>query len=165
MSIKVDKSVWNNIKKSLKNIDDYSIDTGWFSGQNYGPDNDNLPMAFVAALNELGHVNRSDAAIPGAITPPRPFMRIGFTGFLKTSSSQKAFQSVIESVLKGQSAFSAMERITPFLGQGLKQIMNSWTAPPNASLTISLKGFDDPLRDSGQLIANANSRVRRKGAS
>lgn len=165
MSVKVDKSVWNNLKKGLRALDDYSIDTGWFSGQNYGSDNDSLPMAFVAAMNELGHVNRSDAAIPGAITPPRPFMRIGFTAFLKTSSSQKAFQSVIESVMRGQSAFSAMERVTPMLGQGLRQIMNNWTAPPNAALTIKLKGFDDPLKETGQLIANANSRVRRKGAS
>ncbi|MNR01716.1 hypothetical protein D3C85_1175340 [compost metagenome] len=162
MSVKVDKSVWNQLKKDLKKLDDVQLSIGWFPENQYGSDNNNLPMAYVAALNEFGHVNGSDAAIPGAITPPRPFMRAGFIPALKAGANKKDFQFVIEQALKGKSPLVAMQQIAPNLEKTLKKIMEGWSTPPNAPLTVELKGFNDPLKRSGELIDSVTAKVEKK---
>ena len=37
--------------------------------------------------------------------------------------------------------------------------MIDWDNPKNAALTIKLKGFDDPLRETGRLIESVKAKV------
>lgn len=162
MSVKVDKSVWEKLKKDLKKMDGLQISVGWFPENQYGSDNNNLPMAYVAALNEFGHVNGSDSLVPGAITPARPFMRAGFVPALKAGANKKDFQFVIKQVLEGKSALMAMQQIAPNLEKTLRKTMIDWSTPPNAALTEELKGFNDPLIETSQLVANVTAKVEKK---
>lgn len=162
--LKVDKSGWEKLKKNLKELDQNQVNLGWFEGQKYGPENANLPMAYVASLNETGHINGADAAFPGAITPPRPFMRVGLRDALKSGSNKLQFKYMIEAVLAGQTTLSVLQKSTSIFEQTLRQVMLNWDTPPNASMTVALKGFNDPLRNTGELIANVTAKVEKKGS-
>ena len=163
--LKVDKSGWEKLKKDLKELDQNEVQVGWFPGQNYGPENSNLPMAYVAKLDEEGHINGADAAFPGAITPPRPFMRVGLRDALKSGSNKLQFKYMIEAVLAGQSTLSVLQKSTSIFEQTLRQVMLDWDSPRNSDKTEELKGFNDPLRNTGELIANVTAKVEKKGSS
>jgi hypothetical protein len=161
--LKVDKSGWNKLRKDLMKIDESEIQVGWFEQNRYGPDNSNLPMAYVAALNEMGHVNGADAMIPGAITPPRPFMRVGFRQAMTTTAAKAEFKKMIQKIISGQSSLVALKQSANFFENLLQKVMRDWDTPPNASLTIEMKGFNDPLRNTGELIDNVTAKVSKRG--
>lgn len=161
--LKVDKSGWEKLKKNLKELADNEIQTGWFPEQRYGPENDNLPMATVARLDEEGHINGPTALFPGAITPPRPFMRVGFRDALKLGENKQQFKYMIEAVMSGQSTLIVMQKSLPVFEQTLRKVMLDWNTPPNAPVTVEMKGFNDPLRNTGELIANVTAKVAKKG--
>ena len=163
--LKVDKSGWDKLKKDLIKLDQNEIQLGWFPENQYGPENSNLPMATVAQMNEEGHRNNADAAFPNAITPPRPFMRVGLKDALKGGPNKLQFKYMIEAVLAGQSSLSVMQKSLPIFEQTLRQVMLDWDTPRNSPVTVELKGFDDPLRNSGELIANVTAKVEKKGAN
>ena len=160
--LKVDKSAWEKIKKNLLKADTHEVQLGWFPENVYGSDNSNLPMAYVARLNEEGHVNGFDSLVPGAITPPRPFMRVGLAGALKAGANKDDFKDMVQAVLTGKSVLTAMQKSTTNFERTLRKVMLDWDTPPNAPLTIEMKGFDDPLINSGELIANVTAKVDKK---
>lgn len=163
--LKVDKSGWEKLKKSLKQADTYTVNVGWFEENVYGPDNSNLPMAYVAKLNEEGHVNGFDSLVPGAITPPRPFMRVGLKGAFKAGANKDDFKDMISALLQGKSVLTAMQKSTTNFERTLRKVMLDWDTPRNAPLTIEMKGFDDPLVNSSELIANVTAKVEKKGSN
>lgn len=144
---------WDAIKKNLlKNIP--SIETGWFEGQNYGSDNDNLPYATVAQWNNEGHRNDN-----GTVTPPRPFMTMGLAAAMAAGANRDDFKDMIQAVASGKSVLTVLNKAGTNFERTLRKVMLDWDTPRNAPLTIELKGFDDPLVETSELIANVNSRV------
>lgn len=149
---------WEKIRKQLlKDIP--SIKTGWFQGQNYGSDNDNLPYAQVAFLNEEGHINGAGSAFPGSITPPRPFMRVGLAVAIKAGANKDDFKDMIEAVASGKSILIAMQKTTNNFERTLRKVMLDWDTPMNSPKTEELKGFNNPLVETSELIANVTSKV------
>lgn len=162
MAIKLtkDTKVWETLKKNLmKTIPE--IQTGWFAENVYGSDNDNLQMAQVAQWNNEGHVNGANSAVPGSITPPRPFMTVGLSSAMKTGANKDDFQDMISAVTQGRDVMRVMETSGKNFERTLRKVMIDWDTPPNSPVTIELKGFDNPLIDSSELIANINSRVEK----
>lgn len=162
--LRVDKSGWDKIKKNLLKADTHEVQLGWFPENVYGSDNSNLPMAYVAKLNEEGHVNGFDSLVSGAITPPRPFMRVGLKSALKAGANKDDFKDMVQAVLSGQSILTAMQKTTTNFERTLRKVMLDWDTPRNAPLTVEMKGFDNPLVESSELIANVTAKVERKGA-
>lgn len=153
MKITKNTAQWEKIRKQLlKDIP--SIKTGWFQGQNYGSDNDNLPYATVAQWNNEGHINDN-----GSLTPPRPFMTVGFSGALAAGANKDDFKDMIQAVAKGDSVLTVLNKVGTNLERTLRKVMLDWDTPRNAPLTIALKGFDNPLVESSELIANVTSKV------
>lgn len=160
MAIKLtkDTKVWEAVKKNLmKTIPE--IHTGWFAENVYGSDNDNLQMAQVAQWNNEGHVNGANSAVPGSITPPRPFMTVGLKAALKAGANKDDFKDMIEAVASGKEVMTVLNKAGTNFERTLRKVMIDWDTPRNAPLTIELKGFDDPLVDSSELIANINSKI------
>lgn len=162
--LKVDKSGWEKVKKNLQQAATNEVQLGWFPESVYGPENSNLPMATVAQLNEEGHINGSDSLVPGAITPPRPFMRVGLKGALVAGANKDDFRDMIEALLTGKSVLAAMQKSTGNFERTLRKVMLDWDTPRNAPLTVEMKGFDDPLVETSQLIANVTAKVEKKGS-
>lgn len=160
----VDKSGWNKLKKELLKADSHEVQLGWFEGQNYGSDNENLPYAQVAQWNNEGHINGTSSLVPGAITPPRPFMTVGLKGALKAGANKDDFKDMIEALLQGKSILTAMKKSTTNFERTLRKVMLDWDTPRNAPLTVEMKGFDNPLVDSSELIANVTAKVEKKGS-
>ena len=158
MNYTVDLSGWEKLKKNLIKLDNTEIQVGWMDTK-YGSDNYNLYHAYVAALNEFGHTNGADSLVPGAQTPPRPFMRVGFRDYMKSSRGAANFQAVINSIFAGQLTLKAYGMIGPVLVKALQGVMDAWDTPPNARLTVELKGFNDPLNKTHELIDNVNFEI------
>lgn len=87
--------------------------------------------------------------------PARPFMR--------TTINEKSpkWGDSLAYVLKA-SGYDAKRAFTS-MGQGIqgqiRQTIAHWADPPNAKLTVKIKGFDKPLTDEGFLQQNINYEV------
>lgn len=161
-NLKVDKSGWEKLKKELELLAQNEIHLGWFSGQIHS--GSNVPMAEIAKDLEEGHVNGPTAMFPGAVTPPRPYMRVGLSAALTAGANKQQFLAMIQAVSEGKSSLAAMEQTLPYFEHTLKKVMLDWDTPRNSPATIALKGFDDPLYNSGELIANATAKIAKKGS-
>lgn len=163
MGLTVDKRQWEKLKKNFIEAQKVEGRLGWFPEARYGPENENLQMAQVAKWNEEGHNNGSGALIPGAETPPRPFMRVSLRNELVSGSNDKEFRRMVEAVAEGKSILQPLKQAGNEFKNTLRQVMIDFDDPKNAALTIQLKGFDDPLINSGQLVANVDYKVSKKG--
>ena len=119
----------------------------------YGSDNDNLPHAQVAQWIEEGVASKN--------IPPRPYMRVGFRDSLAKGANDASFKRMVAAVANGQDVFRAFHREGDSFRQTLRQTMIDWDTPPNSPVTIELKGFDDPLIESSELISNVSSKTVR----
>ena len=155
MKLTVDKKVWNNLKKSLKLAENIEDQVGWFPENQYGSDNDNLPMAQVANWLEEGVASKN--------IPPRPFMRVGFKAALSKGANDASFKRIVTAVANGQDVFKALHKEGDSFRQTLRQVMIDWDTPRNAPTTVELKGFDDPLIETSELISNITSKTTKRG--
>lgn len=155
MKLAVDKRVWLDLKKSFAKAEMFEDQLGWFEDNRYGSDNDNLPMSQVAQWIEEGVASKN--------IPPRPYMRVGLRGALMKGSNDASFKRIITAVANGQDVFKALHREGDSFRQTLRQVMIDWDTPPNAPTTIELKGFDDPLIESSELISNVSVKTAKRG--
>ena len=155
MKLTVDKSVWNNLKKSFAKAEMLEDRLGWFEENQYGSDNENLPMAQVAQWQNEGVASKN--------IPPRPFFTVGFPGALKKGANDASFKRIVTAVANGQDVFKALHKEGDSFRQTLRQVMIDWDTPRNAPLTVELKGFDDPLIETSELISNITSKTTKRG--
>lgn len=149
-----DTKVWTQMKKNLRKGKS-QINNGWFEGQNYGPDNGNLPMAQVAQWVEEGHAN--GGIFSGTITPPRPAIR---AMFIPTIAEADEFVAraipMIDSVAQGKMTWKKLhEKLAPSVLHLFKYTLKSYNIIPNKPVTVKLKGFNDPWVETGTLIESA----------
>lgn len=154
MAVKKDLSVWNNLKKGFNRQPDTNVDVGWFN-EYYGPENDNLPVATVAAWMEHGHPRDY---------PPRPFIRQGFIPRLAGKEYRPIFTQIATNILTGQGSVLTQANVLGVLMvKGLQNEIIAWDTPPNSLSTISKKGFNDPLIETGKMLESVEYRIRRGG--
>lgn len=154
MKLTVDKRVWQNLKKSFAKAEVYEDQLGW-QDTAYGSDNESLPHAQVAQWIEEGVASKN--------IPPRPYMRVGLRGALMKGSNDVSFKRIITAVANGKDVFKALHKEGDSFRQALRQVMMDWDTPPNAPTTIELKGFDDPLIESSELISNISVKTVNRG--
>lgn len=160
MSVKVDKKVWENIKKDLRKGNDLELNIGFFPGAVY---QDGTQVAYVAMLNEEGHINGPGAVFPGAITPARPFMRVGFKSVIQSKKYEKIFKDSIERILEGKSTFNSEYKIIGAVAtKDLKDVIDDWMSPPNAPITVEIKGENNPLILSGHMRDSVDYKVEKE---
>jgi len=155
MKLTVDKKVWNNLKKSFAKAEMFEDQVGWQADAVYGSDNENLPMAQVAQWQEEGVASKN--------IPPRPFMRVGFKAALSKGANDASFKRIVTSVANGQDVFKALHKEGDSFRQTLRQVMIDWDTPRNAPTTVEIKGFDDPLIETSELISNITSKTTKRG--
>lgn len=153
MKLTVDRKVWVNLKKEFVKAESLQTEVGW-DGTSYGPSNDNLSHAQVARWQDEG--------VPLQNIPPRPFFKVGFRDALLDGKNADSFKRIVSAVANGQDTFKAMYREGDSFRQTLRQVMLDWDTPPNAALTVELKGFDDPLIETSELVSNVSAKVVRK---
>lgn len=158
-NVEKNDKLWQQMKKRLTALDGIEARVGWFSGQNYGPENNNLPIAQVAQWNEEG----TPAAGWGGPTPSRPFIRSFFIGLKKS----KAFRDFMANEIKyyiegGGTSRHLAQRVGRFVRQGIRETIEKWTYISNATATIELKGFNDPLVETGTMAKSVSVKIVRE---
>lgn len=155
--LKVDKSGWNKLKKELLKGSNQEVQVGIVEPTNYGPDNDNLSVAQVWQWQEEG--------LPAKNIPARPAIRVGFMALIKKGSYDKIFAESMQRIAEGKSTFKQeYTRIGVQAQVDLKKAVADWDTPRNAPLTVELKGFDNPLIDSGLLYDSIDFKVEKRGS-
>lgn len=142
MKITKDLSVWNNLKKGFIRASSEDVKVGWINSS-YGPDNDNLHHAQVAQWIEEGVASQN--------IPPRPFMRVGLPNALK-GVDKESFKALALSVATGEQTLKPLKAVGVETSKTLAGVMEGWTTPMNAPMTIELKGFNNPLVETHELI-------------
>lgn len=137
MSLKVDKKVWEAMKKKFRQADSIQLSVGFFEEDRYGPENENLPVAYIARIQDAG-----------LGVPQRAFMSggQGLWGIVRAGPYEKEYINALRRTILNLSTKSQeLSKIGTFLVQDTKEIIEQWSSPPNAALTVELKGFNDPL--------------------
>lgn len=134
-NLKIDLRGVKVLQKRLAQLQQSSVEVGFFPEDTYGPDNDNLNVAAVAWMQEKGAGN----------FPSRPF----FTNTLKDSNVRHLLASQLryaaEAALTPRGNF---ERALKGAGEALKmEVQYSIETYPghNSKWWADFKGKDDPL--------------------
>ena len=155
MKVTVDKSVWEKMKSNLRTGDNLEIRLGIFPESVYGPENDNLPVAQVFKWNEEG----TETA------PPRPAFRVGFLAPVRKGIYDSYFKESLKDILEGRTTFSKeYKSLGTMMEKDLKEVIEDWSTPPNAPLTVELKGFNNPLIETEKMLNSVESRVVKRNS-
>ena len=146
-----DTRVWEAMKKNLKKGKGVSVNVGFFD-EMYGPENDSLFVAQVAKWQEEG----TDKI------PMRPFIRAGF--MIKNIEKQEwitpQVKAMVSAVALGQLSWNQLyQRLGPVFVEIMKKEIELWQIPMNAPKTVELKGFNNPLIDTGRMLDSVEYRV------
>lgn len=158
ISVKTNTKPWEKMRKILLEGKHKAEDVGWMDGKVH-PNEPDVLVAQIASWLEQGTINQNGNEIP-----PRPYIRQGFIPYLKSSGVLKQWGvQYLPLIMTGKMTWESFyEKIGPELVKILQKIMYDWQNPPNAPLTIELKGFNDPLKETGFLIESIQSRIGRK---
>ena len=106
-----------------------------------------IPVAQVAMANEYG--------VPERNVPPRPFMDKTFRWY------NKKWLRTIEGLIYDTMNFKAvLEDMGPTVVADIQSVIEDLDNPPNAPSTIKIKGFNNPLIDSGQMLNSVRYEVK-----
>jgi hypothetical protein len=150
-----DDKVWRAMKKNLLKGQTLAVKVGFFEDSVYGSENDNLPVAQVAQWQEEGTES----------IPMRPFIRAGF--MIKEIEKHKWINAQviqwIDAVARGRMSWTQLyNHLGPVFVKMMQKEIENWRIPMNAPLTVELKGFNDPLIDTGKMMDSVNYRLGRK---
>jgi hypothetical protein len=157
VKVKQDTKVWEKMVRNLSKHQGTAVEVGFWGDIHKS----GVSVAQVASWNEEGHVNGGKFA--GTITPPRPFIRVGFMRLLRNPIWMNKYYKDIHNIAIGNLTWKNLhERMAEELKDKMKLAILEWKTPPNSATTIALKGFNDPLIDSGQMYDSVKARIGRK---
>lgn len=154
-----DTREWKRIKRQLLAANRKSLQIGWFDGELHSQATENgppIPLAQLAKWLHDGTVNSNGRSIP-----PRKFIQNGFMVYLRNrpefeASLRRALPMILAGSLTWDRFYESMGKQMVEL---MQMVMDSWSSPANAPLTIALKGRDDPLDKTGELISKVKWRL------
>lgn len=150
-----DKSKWLRMKRNLRNGARQELQIGFFREDSYGVENNNLPVATVAAWQDKGAPFIGDKHIPA-----RPFMSVGLKDLLKSPVYTNKYKQSFLHVLESNSTFSKeYHKLSIAVVPKLKKIIDGWYTPPNTPSTIEGKGFNNPLIETGKMKDSVRAKV------
>lgn len=143
--------------KRMQQLNGTQVEVGFFEEDRYGPDNHNLPVAFVAWLNEYGH----SISLQGV--PERPFMHETFGDAMSQFHMARAMRNIaMAAITDGRSVHSLLKKLGKMVGDMLEVAIDDYPGH-NSPETIERKGKDDPLRDTDKMINSVKFQVHKGG--
>ncbi len=157
----IDDSEWKKMKSRLSKGFNLEVEVGFFPNSVYP---DGTPVATVAYLNEEGHTNGPSAMIPGAITPARPFIRAGFMPEVREQKwLTPQLLKQITLIAEGRSTWEQLyKKLGPVFTFMMQDQISKWAIPANSALTVRMKGSNDPLIDTGQMMESVDYMLGRR---
>lgn len=155
VKLTINNKPWKRIERNLKRGGNQIVRVGFFDGMY--PNGVSVPM--VAAWNEEGHRTGW-----GGYSPPRPFIRVGFMKEIKQRKWLIKYLPYVHRIAQGTMTWKSLNQL---IAQELVDIMKKnildWDTPQNSSTTIKIKGFNDPLINTGRMYDRVKAKVVRKG--
>lgn len=152
VKLKFDEKPWKKMEGRLKRFKSKSVKTGWW--RSYYPDG--TSVAQVAAWNEEGHLNGGMFA--GTYTPPRPFIRTGFLP--KAKVVLKEYSRLFFLHLEGNVGVSDFwNSVSKELEEKMKESILEFKVPGNSPVTVSIKGFNDPLINTSTMYDSVKTQL------
>lgn len=140
------------LKNALKELKGIEGKVGWFESAKY---ENGTPVAYAAALNELGH----------GPTPPRPFMRPTASAN-KDKWAQTAAQGAKMTFQGLSTATEVMGMLTEQAEGDVSKTIANLHSPALSPITIELRAMkkrDPGLKITGATVGIAAARVRQPG--
>lgn len=140
--------------KRLDKLDGTELSAGFYEEDRYGPENHNLSVATVAAMNEFGT----------KYNPTRPFMSDAFSDSMNQLYMARGMKNVFIDVIKGGTGSQRLMNTLGKLTAGMIQysIQDYASRGGNSAATIALKkGRDTPLIDSGKMLESVKFYIHR----
>ena len=140
---------YTKILKETKYLDDKAAAVGFLQGADY---QDGTPIAHIAAIQEFGSTKKN--------IPERPFFRNWL------SKGKRAINAIVETligqILDGNLTVDKGLKTLGIYGVGeLKKSIIDLRNPANAPATIARKGSSNPLIDTGTMLNNVDSEIRK----
>lgn len=156
-----DTKEWERIKARLMQTSPRQIDVGWFEEAKYP---DGTPVAWIAMLNEYGYMTTGKYS---GYHPPRPFFRTFLKEYItNTILVNSNIAPKVAAVAEGRMSWATLHRqIGEQLVEWVRKKILETNSPHNTPLTISLKGFDDPLIETGRMYDTVRYKLSRKARS
>ena len=153
VTIKCNTKEWEKMKRRLQRADK-AVEVGWW--QTMHPTG--VPVASIVQWQEEGFYNPSTSAFPGAYTPPRPFVRVDFMKQIPSLVNDYAikFDMIARGTIRKSVFYNEMKDDLVNL---LKKTMLDYSSPANSPTTVEIKGFDDPLINTGTTYDSIKSRL------
>lgn len=114
-----------------------------------------LPVAAVAYANEVGDPLNTFEGRPAPI-PPRPFMR--HTIAVNQPDWNEAFHAALKAV--DFHSLPALQGFGELVQMQIKNSIETWSAPMNSPTTVKLKGFNNPLIETGYMLDHVKVKVQ-----
>lgn len=155
VTLKKDTRVWEAMQRRLLRGAPKEAQVGFWGGTH--PSGNNI--AQIAAWNEEGHMNGGSFA--GTITPARPFIRQGFMSGVKKYVSTRNMD--FHRIAMGQYTWSQFHDSVGYdLQKLMRTVIQGWDKPPNSPVTVYIKGFNNPLIETGTLMASVKYKIVQK---
>jgi hypothetical protein len=158
---------WQAAVEAGDMLDGATVDVGFFANEpNHrragrrrtfdGKIKKNISVLQRAAFNQFG--------VPESNIPPRPFLTVGFDDWLDNKGmAQLTSFFAVDPSDAGPGLVEALRKAGGAMQDGMIESARGWTSPPNAKLTVKLKGFNDPLVESGEMAVSPVVRYSLKG--
>ncbi len=152
MTISLDLKPLKAMQKKLKTLETTSVEVGFFPEDQYGPENENLPVAAVAQMQQLG----ADKY------PSRPF-------FYNTVEDRRTLamiaykmrQLVKTRVLStGGHIAAGLKEVGEFLAEEVRFSIVDYPGR-NSDAWASVKGFNDPLRYTDKMLNSVKVKIKK----
>ncbi|MBJ2227247.1 hypothetical protein I6U33_06535 [Pseudomonas carnis] len=145
MALKLNLNGLQSLKKRLKALEKRDVKTGFFDSYY----DDGTSVAQVAAWSNYGT----------SFHPERPFMNDTFMAHMNRQRIHKAIRDVFRSVANSNGqAFNALNRLGKEVAEIMKQTIDDYPGH-NSPNTIAIKGFDDPLYDTGKMLRSVTFKI------
>ena len=90
--------------------------------------------------------------------PSRPFMRSTLVNNI--SKYQEMVFKCVDEIIRGSWSWKeALKWVGETCVTDMQDSITTWTTPPNSALTVSRKGIDDPLVDTGAMRASVTYKI------
>lgn len=121
-----------------------------------------MTIAQLAYLQETGFSHSFNGRT--IVTPARPFLSTSTYVAWGTTFLPNRVPDILSSLfLPNRSSKATIEKLGRLTTEFVKDAIDGWTIPENAPYTVKLKGFNNPLVETGQMRDSVQYKVR-KGA-
>lgn len=131
--------------RRLNKLDGKTVDIGFFAEDKY---DDGIQVAQVAQWNNYG----------SSYHPERPFMNDTFESKQVIQAVTQNLKASMIAAIKGLDVTHHLKALGDRIAELMKKAIEDYPGH-NSSATIARKGFDDPLYDTGKMLASVKFKI------